>query len=98
MMIFDEYGRRWYVLPGDPAAKAAKRLQQLGFRQIVLPRSMIAGDTAAPTVAALQRLRLRNLADTYRDLAGKTTDEELLRSLACAFLADAVLYDCVKEV
>ena len=56
MIVHDEYNTPWLVKPGDPAAGYVNILKRLGYRIMVLPRTMLTG-TSEPSTIEIQIIR-----------------------------------------
>ena len=61
LIVIDEHGEQWEVARGDPAWEVAMYLKALGFRNIMLPLSILITGAVSeafpwPTIDQLQRL------------------------------------------
>ncbi len=86
MEVRDSEGRKWEILPTDPAWVIASGLRRRGYDSIILPTETIRYGTA-PT----------NETSTLTRLAETAYEAPTVKNaLTPAFLAACTLYDCVK--
>lgn len=48
VQVFDEFGSRWKVSGGDPAAKTVNRLVRMNYRLVLLPFVTLATGRVVP--------------------------------------------------
>ena len=87
MQVQDSEGRKWEILPGDPAWNLASGLARRGFTSVTLP----VGTIRTGENPRVDTTRILAILEQYT----KTSDG-VRHVLRPAFLAACTLYDCTK--